>query len=78
MIDSMIYSVLAEESHLDPQFERLEKLVTSFLLLPISEVRERIIVKVYQKIRMAQSFTSNDRRHFASNCGLLAKFIYRK
>lgn len=76
MVDCIIFGILAEETSMDPRLDQLESLFKSYLLVPISEVRERILRKIFQRIRLVQSLEAN-KRHFNNNT-LLSKFIYRK
>ena len=48
----------------------------TYLQFPVPEVRERILRKIYSKIRLQNSLTMNKKN--LSNATLLAKFIYRK
>ena len=52
LVDCIMYGVLASESSLDPHIDQLEKVFTSYLLLPIPEVRERLLRKIYSKLRL--------------------------
>ena len=71
-----MYAMLANESSLEPKIDKLEKIVQTYLLLPLPEVRERILRKVYSKLRLQASLNMN--KKILSNVTLLAKFIYRK
>jgi hypothetical protein len=44
--------MLANESSLDPKIEVLEKIFQTYLQLPLPEVRERILRKIYGKLRL--------------------------
>ncbi len=48
----------------------------TFLLFPLPEVRERILRKIYSKLRLQVSLNMN--KKMLSNANLLSKFIYRK
>jgi phospholipid N-methyltransferase len=50
--DCIMYGMLANESSLDPKIEVLEKIFQSYLQLPLPEVRERILRKIYGKLRL--------------------------
>ena len=71
-----MYAMLANESSLEPKIDQLEKIVQTYLLLPIPEVRERILRKIYSKLRLQVSLNMN--KKIISNATLLSKFIYRK
>jgi hypothetical protein len=71
-----MYGVLASESSLDPHIEQLERVFTTYLQLPIPEVRERIFRKIYSKLRLQISLSVNKKT--ISNIALLSKFLYRK
>ena len=73
----MVYSILAEESHLDSKLETIEKLTLTYLNIHIPEVRERILRKMYQRIRVAHALQLNNKKEINNNV-LLSKFIYRK
>lgn len=47
MVDCIIFGILAEESSMDPKLDQLDAVFKSYLLLPIPEVRERIIRKIF-------------------------------
>lgn len=76
MVDCIMYGMLASESSLDSRMDTLEKLLQTYLQLPIPEVRERILRKIYSKLRLQSSLHLNKKT--VSNIGLLSKFIYRK
>ena len=42
-----MYATLAEETNLNAQLDRLEKLFQTYLLIPSQEIRERILIKIY-------------------------------
>jgi hypothetical protein len=71
-----MYAMLANESSLEPKIDQLEKIVQTYLLFPMPEVRERILRKVYSKLRLQASLNMN--KKILSNATLLSKFIYRK
>jgi hypothetical protein len=52
LVDCIMYAMLAAESSLDPHMEQLERVFQNYLQLPIPEVRERILRKVYSKLRL--------------------------
>lgn len=68
--------MLANESSLEPKLEQLERIVQTYLLFPLPEVRERILRKIYSKLRLQVSLNMN--KKMLSNANLLSKFIYRK
>ena len=69
-----MYGILASESDLDPKLDQLDKLFIAFLSIPMPEVRERILRKLYSKLRLQSSLSQKS----LSNITLLSKFIYRK
>lgn len=71
-----MYGILANESSLDSRLDQLEKLFTTYLSLPFPEVRERIIRKLYSKLKIHSSLTLNKKS--VANTTLLSKFLYRK
>jgi hypothetical protein len=48
----MMYTVLAQESSLDPRVDQIERVLQTYLQLPIPEVRERILRRIYSKLRL--------------------------
>jgi len=49
----------------------------TYLLIPIPEVRERIVRRMFQRIRIIQGLATSSRQK-ANNNYMLAKFCYRK
>ena len=47
-----MYGMLASESSLDPRMEQLDRVFATYMQIPIPEVRERILRKVYSKLRL--------------------------
>ena len=48
-----MYGMLAEESSMDPKMDQLDKLFLTYLQMPgLPEVRERIIRKLYGRMRL--------------------------
>ncbi|CDW71951.1 UNKNOWN [Stylonychia lemnae] len=76
LVDCIMYGMLAEETSMDPKLDQLEKTFKNYLLIPLPEIRERIMRKIFQKIRLQQSIQIN-KRNF-NNITLLAKFLFRK
>jgi hypothetical protein len=73
----MVYSILAEQSNLESKLDQIESLTSTYLNLHIPEVRERILRKMYQRIRVAHALQVNSQREINNNV-LLSKFLYRK
>ncbi len=53
----------------------MESVFKTFLQLPIQEVRERILRKLFQRVRLGSAAAN---RLTASNNSLIAKFLFRK
>ena len=88
LIDCMVFSILAEESNMRSRqekisggqiekSERVEKILINFLQVPIPEVRERILRKIYQRIKISSKIVEVN-KHLPNNALFLAKFVYRK
>lgn len=71
-----MYGELACESSVDARIEQLERVFTACVQLPIAEVRERILRKIYSKLRLQSSLMINKKT--VSNIVLLSKFVYRR
>ena len=52
IVDCIMYGMLASESSLDPRMEQLDIVFAAYIQIPIPEVRERILRKVYSKLRL--------------------------
>jgi hypothetical protein len=46
----MVFGILANDSNLDGRLNKTEELVLTYLQIPISEVRERILRKMYHRL----------------------------
>ena len=79
LLDCMVYAnLLAMQNCADSRIEQIEQLAITYLSLPQPEVRERILRRLYQRLRVVASFQRDQTSHQANNNYLLAKFIYRK
>jgi len=76
LVDCIMYGELACESSVDARIEQLERVFTAYVQLPIAEVRERILRKIYSKLRLQSSLMINKKT--VSNIVLLSKFVYRR
>lgn len=80
ILDCMVYSnLVADQSRLtsDNRTDEIENLAITLLQCPQAEVRERILRRLYQRLRVVQAFQEKS-KHYANNNYQLAKFIYRK
>lgn len=77
LLDCMVYGVLAEQAQLDGKVEQIQYLSFTYLLIHLPEVRERLLRKMYQRIRVAHALQVNSKKEVNNNV-LLSKFIYRK
>lgn len=79
LLDCMVYAnLVALQNSADSRIEKIESLVITYLSLPHAEVRERILRRLYQRLRVIQQFQKEQTPHQANNNYLLAKFLYRK
>lgn len=83
LADAIMYSGLLEDAGGQSRLGELEALIQTFLAIPLPEVRERILRKLYQKLRVSQSVSMLESSHAAGprapqNPLYLAKFILRK
>ena len=79
LLDCMVYAnLVAMQNSSDSLIDKIESLAITYLSLPYPEVRERILRRLYQRLRVIQSFQQNQTPHQTNNNYLLAKFIYRK
>jgi hypothetical protein len=77
LLDCMVFGMLANDSNLDGKLEKTEDLVITYLQIPLPEVRERILRKMYQRIRVASVLSLNNKKEVNNNV-LLSNFVYRK
>lgn len=80
LLDCMVYSSLvADQKHLqsDSHTDEVERIAVTLLSLPNPEIRERILRRLYQRLRVVQAFQEKT-KHYGNNNYLLAKFVYRK
>jgi len=56
IIDCIYYAGLTEESNQEggsaSRIQDLEKLLQTYMAIPIAEIRERILRRIYQKLRL--------------------------
>lgn len=83
LADTVMYSGLLEDAGGQSRLGELETLVQTYLAIPLPEVRERVLRKLYQKLRVSQSASVLESSQGAGpkapqNTLYLAKFILRK
>ena len=58
LLDCMVYSsIVAEHNPMDAKIEQVEEIAITYLSLPIFEVRDRILSRMYQRLRVVQAFS---------------------
>lgn len=83
MIDAVMFAGLQDETGAQARLSELEQLMQLFLAVPIPEVRERILRKFYQKLRVgtgigAQADALRQAPRASKNVLYVAKFLLRK
>jgi hypothetical protein len=64
LLDCMVYAnLVAMQNSSDNLIEKIESLVITYLSCPYPEVRERILRRLYQRLRVIQSFQQNQTPH---------------
>lgn len=57
LLDCAVYSSLLQEQGSDTKtIEIVEKLFITYMSTPVSEIRERILRRLFQRIRLVQAF----------------------
>ena len=57
LLDCCVLSMLASEQRQDNRFiAPVETLLVTYLQMPVAEARERILRRIYQRLRMASTF----------------------
>lgn len=80
LLDCMVFSNLVAEQRMpDPhnKLEHVERLLVTYLMMPIPEVRERILRRLYHRLRVIQALQEKSKFKVNNNY-LLARFVYRK
>lgn len=78
LLDCIVLSMLAfEQGDSRHSQEVVEDLLITYLSLPGGEARERILRRMYQRLRLVATF-QRDSAQAANNNYLLAKFLFRK
>lgn len=57
LLDCMVYAnLVALQNSADSRIEKIEAITITYLSLPYPEVRERILRRLYQRLRVVQQF----------------------
>jgi hypothetical protein len=56
LLDCMVFSQLLVDQNQSGKIEDVERLAVTFLSIPISQVRERIVRRLFQRVRIVQAF----------------------
>ena len=77
LLDAIMYAGILDEANGNSRLADLEKLLQTFLAIPLPVIRERILRRFYQKLRVGnQEVISGPKA--ANNNIYLAKFLLRK
>ena len=77
LLDCMVFGLMADSSNLEARLDKTEELALTYLSLPFPETRERILRKMYQRIKVASSESLINKKAVNNNV-LLSRFVYRK
>jgi hypothetical protein len=56
LLDCMVFSQLLVDQNQSGKIEDVERLAVTSLSIPISQVRERIVRRLFQRVRIVQAF----------------------
>lgn len=77
LLDAITYAGILDEANGNSRLVELEKLTQTFLAIPLPEIRERILRRLYQKLRVGNQVTVGGPKALNNNI-YLAKFVLRK
>ena len=77
LLDAIMYAGILDEANGNSRLSDIEKLLQTFLAIPLPAIRERILRRFYQKLRVGNQTVISGPKAVNNNI-YLAKFLLRK